>query len=948
MFQVFGLPRRFYRGGAANSRIAAGGVKRWYWLDGRDMLWKTNRGGQRAACGEDRMTIFLGILGGLFGFLIAGESQDLLGFVLGVVAGWGIGVFISVRARIAALEDEISEVRRRLAERGAEIPAAARQPAPPPPPRSVPFVSTEFAIPAPATPPPWVKPNPWEAPGQRGYEAAENPVMRVVREYFTGGNTLVRVGVIILFIGVAFLVRYVAQRVTVAIEFRLMAVAIGAVVLLVLGWRLRKKRAAYALALQGGAVAILYLTVFASLRLYSLLPAVAAFGLLAAIAGLSAALAILQSSMAVAILGVAGGFLAPILASTGQGSHVVLFSYYAVLNAGIFLIAWFRAWRPLNVVGFVFTFAIATAWGVLRYRSDLFASTEPFLILFFLFYLAIAVLYAFRQAPDLKGYVDGTLIFGTPVFAFGLQSGLLHDRRYALAFSALALSALYITLAWVLLRKRRDTLRLLVESLLALGVAFLTLAIPLALDGHWSAASWALEGAALVWIGCRQDRKLPRVSGALLQIGAGVMFWSDVHGSVNELLILNSSYLGGVLISAATVFSSVQFQRHKKPLADYERAAAPLLFFLGVVGWSIAGITEIDGNLHPDYEPAAILVYLTATALISSELCRRLDFGIARIPALALLPAMIAAFLYSATTATHPMVNGGYVSWPLAFAAFYWLCRRHEGAGGTPLANVLHVGALWLFTSLLGWEAAWDIDRAVAGGGSWPAIGWVLVPAIVLLSLPKLGESVAWPFRAHRAAYVALGGAGIAAFIVLWSIFTNCTEPGDSAPLPYVPLLNPFDIAEGFALLALVHYATHVRKVGFALFADIDERKWLYLLAVVVFVWANAALLRTLHHWADVPFALEGMLRSTLVETSLSIFWTVLALTAMLFATRRAKRMVWLVGGVLLVIVVAKLFLVDLSRVGTVGRIVSFVGVGVLMLIVGYFSPLPPAKTEAA
>jgi uncharacterized membrane protein len=57
---------------------------------------------------------------------------------------------------------------------------------------------------------------------------------------------------------------------------------------------------------------------------------------------------------------------------------------------------------------------------------------------------------------------------------------------------------------------------------------------------------------------------------------------------------------------------------------------------------------------------------------------------------------------------------------------------------------------------------------------------------------------------------------------------------------------------------------------------------------------------------------------------------------------------VWLAGGALLAVVVAKLFLVDLSRVGTVGRIVSFVGVGVLMLIIGYFSPLPPARSEDA
>ncbi len=85
------------------------------------------------------------------------------------------------------------------------------------------------------------------------------------------------------------------------------------------------------------------------------------------------------------------------------------------------------------------------------------------------------------------------------------------------------------------------------------------------------------------------------------------------------------------------------------------------------------------------------------------------------------------------------------------------------------------------------------------------------------------------------------------------------------------------------------------------------------------------------------------MLESTLVQASLSIFWAILALVTMLLAARRHRRMMWLVGASLLGVVVAKLFLVDLSRTGSIERIVSFVGVGVLMLVVGYYSPMPPA-----
>src|SRR5690606_33806852 len=163
-----------------------------------------------------------------------------------------------------------------------------------------------------------------------------------------------------------------------------------------------------------------------------------------------------QNAMSLAVLGVSGGFLAPILASTGGGSHVALFSYYAMLNAGVLGVALFKAWRPLNVLGFAFTFGIGTLWGARFYRPEFFASTEPFLVIFCLQYLAIAVLFAFREAPNLRHYVDGTIVFGVPLVAFGLQARLVKDIEYGAAWSAVALAATYLVLAWALHRRHAE------------------------------------------------------------------------------------------------------------------------------------------------------------------------------------------------------------------------------------------------------------------------------------------------------------------------------------------------------------------------------------------------------------------------------------------------------------------------------------------------------------
>src|SRR5688572_5634719 len=83
-------------------------------------------------------------------------------------------------------------------------------------------------------------------------------------QWLLGGNTLVRVGIVVLFFGVAFLLKYAAERDLVPIELRLTGVAMGGIALLVVGWVLRLKRPGYALMLQGGGVGVLYLTVFAA------------------------------------------------------------------------------------------------------------------------------------------------------------------------------------------------------------------------------------------------------------------------------------------------------------------------------------------------------------------------------------------------------------------------------------------------------------------------------------------------------------------------------------------------------------------------------------------------------------------------------------------------------------------------------------------------------------
>ena len=421
-----------------------------------------------------------------------------------------------------------------------------------------------------------------------------------------------RIGVVVLFFGVAFLLKYAAEHDLVPIEIRLAAVAAGAIALLVFGWRLREQRSGYALMLQGGGIGVLYLTVFAALRLYQLLPPTFAFVVLAGIAVFSAALSVLQDSRSLAITGAAGGFLAPVLTSTGGGSHVALFSFYALLDAGILAIAMHKAWRELNLVGFAFTFVIGLAWGAQYYRPELYATTEPFLVLFFLFYVAIAVLFALRQAPRLAHYVDGTLVFGTPLIAFGLQTALVRDMEFGAAWSAFALAAFYLSLATdvacpqaaanagpagrIVLRARdrfRDAGRAArvrwPSDFGGVGGRRRRHRVDRRAPGaHARAAFW--HGAAVGRRVCVSARTAGRCDA-----GAERLLSRRRHGE-----------RGRVCSAAATCNRTLR-------VTEGERIAARLLFLLGVAWWFGAGLLEIDRYADPAWGRHPQLLFFAAS-----------------------------------------------------------------------------------------------------------------------------------------------------------------------------------------------------------------------------------------------------------------------------------------------------------------------------------------------
>lgn len=183
-----------------------------------------------------------------------------------------------------------------------------------------------------------------------------------IKNWFFGGNLVVRVGVLVLLVGVVLLLRLLSEYIEISIATKLMAIGVAGLGLAGLGYKLTAKRFSYGITLQGTGLAIAYLSTFFAYSVYQILPSIPSFIGLGVLSAVTIALAVRQNAFPLALLALSGGFFAPILTSEDTGSLVVLFSYYLLLNVTIAVITHYRPWKILNLFGAGVTFGLAYYW----------------------------------------------------------------------------------------------------------------------------------------------------------------------------------------------------------------------------------------------------------------------------------------------------------------------------------------------------------------------------------------------------------------------------------------------------------------------------------------------------------------------------------------------------------------------------------------------------------
>jgi uncharacterized membrane protein len=361
-----------------------------------------------------------------------------------------------------------------------------------------------------------------------------------------------------------------------------------------------------------------------------------------------------------------------------------------------------------------------------------------------------------------------------------------------------------------------------------------------------------------------------------------------------------------------------------------------------VTFWFAAGFLWIVRRLPDDQEVRVALLFVAGTTFLYEIAHSALEWPALRVAARLSWLAIPVALLVELASRTniHPFGDVLGLAWPVALGLALWALRREEEDEVFFATGLRHMIALYSVVALVTWELVWWLVEWKFGP-AWRFAALGLPASLALIAVTAARDSERWPMNPQWPLYRDNLLAPIAAGLALWTLASNAKAPGSLDPLAtYLPLLNPIDVSIALAAFAVAMWGRCIESV--------DRRRLLWQgMAVLGFLWLNAIALRSIHFWDGVPYRFADLMRSVPAQATLSILWTSAALGLMLLARRRMDRQPWIVGAALLAVVVGKLFLVDLANTGTVARIVSFVGVGVILLVIGYVAPVPPGAKES-
>lgn len=393
-------------------------------------------------------------------------------------------------------------------------------------------------------------------------------------EKFVGENLISKIGIIILVLGIGFFVKYAIDQNWIGEIGRAAIGFLAGGILISLAHYLRKSFKTFSSLLTGGGFAIFYITTYISFHEYHIFSQTAAFIIMIVTTIFSVLTSLAYDKKELAIFSQLGGYAAPFMLSTGDGNYVVLFSYMLILNAGLLTLAYFKRWHILNLLAFIFTIILFSGWiastfwdgGKLPYRNGmLFASA--FYVVFFL----VNILNNVKERKPFKA-VEITMILSNNLFYFLWGLAILYSFEKGIYKGLFTVIVGLFNFGWVLyLYKKKQVDKTLIYLLIALVMSYISLAVPIQLNGHSITLFWSAELVILLWLSQISGIKILK-TGHLLILAmvliSLMMDWNNLYdygsGTGKLTIVFNQAFITGLLVLASLGISVFLLNREKE------------------------------------------------------------------------------------------------------------------------------------------------------------------------------------------------------------------------------------------------------------------------------------------------------------------------------------------------------------------------------------------------
>ena len=413
-----------------------------------------------------------------------------------------------------------------------------------------------------------------EKPGKASRFSASN----ISLENAIGTKWIGRVGMLAIIFGIAFFLKYSFDNNLIGETGRIVLGLFWGVCFIGAGEYFQRKKnwQIYGQILTGGGLAILYFSIYAAFAFYHLISQILAFAVLVIITTTGITLSTKNSALSVAAIGILGGFLTPVLLSTGENKPVALFSYILLLDAGIISVVFIRQWRSIGLASIIGTILIYAAWHEKFYTSEQQILAFIVITVFFLVYNLFVLLLNLEEKPLYADLGIIVLAAGFYLLAFYAQNQQANDWNFKVF--VISLACIQILFAGIGLKLCRNG-KLITYGFAATSVVVNIIAIFAVFEKEWISAALAAEMAVFAYIGIKLKKSSVRLVSYILGVISISRFLEEIDlylGPFDQFtLFLNNRFFVCSFIISAFYCVLVFLSRNRDNLSENETIIIP-------------------------------------------------------------------------------------------------------------------------------------------------------------------------------------------------------------------------------------------------------------------------------------------------------------------------------------------------------------------------------------